>query len=84
MSFESFRQDGKTQDAVIRNLEIIGEAARNLPVEFRERTACVGWPDVIGFRNVIVHEYFGVDIQIVWDIAQHELDMLEKACRSLL
>ncbi len=65
MSFDAFSQDEKTVDAVVRNLEIIGEAANRLPEEFRDAHREIEWQKAIGLRNRIVHEYFGVDLQIV-------------------
>jgi len=60
--------DQKTKDAVVRNFEIIREAASKLPKEFRKDNPQIDWPGVIGFRNVLVHDYFGIDYHIVWTI----------------
>ena len=68
MSFKSFSNDRKSVDAVIRNLEIIGEAANRLPDDFKEQHSQVQWHKVVGLRHRIVHEYFGIDLQIVWQI----------------
>ena len=54
-------------DAVLRNLEVIGEAAKNIPKNIREKYPEVEWTEAIGFRNVLIHDYFGVDIEAVWD-----------------
>lgn len=67
-SFEDFQGDGKTVDAVIRNFEIIGEAANRLPEEFKDRFPDIDWQRIRGFRNRIVHDYFGIDYTIVWTI----------------
>nr|WP_262485309.1 DUF86 domain-containing protein [Dyadobacter fermentans] len=75
-SFDEFIEDDKTVDAVIRNFEIIGEAASRLPEEFRDRHTTVDWHKIRGFRNRIVHDYFGIDYAIVWDIKTQYLPHL--------
>ena len=81
---EAFKKDRKTQDAVIRNLEIIGEAARNVPEDLKENAPAVDWKKIVGLRNILSHAYFGVSIPIIWDVVQNKLDPLEKECRDLL
>ncbi len=73
LSFENFSNDRKTIDAVVRNLEIIGEAANRLPEEFKQNHSEVEWYKVVGLRHRIVHEYFGIDLQIIWQILQKDL-----------
>ncbi len=70
LTFEDFSKDSKTVDAVIRNFEIIGEAANRLPEEFRDRYPDIDWRRIRGFRNRIVHDYFGIDYSIVWLIKE--------------
>lgn len=84
MTYDAFSTDIKTQDAVVRNLEVIGEAARALPERLRAESSEVGWRKLIGLRNVLIHEYFGVSLPIIWDIATSKLDELESACRQML
>ena len=84
MSYEDFLEDSKTQDAVIRNLEIIGEAARGVPASIRDRTRGIAWQELIGFRNILIHEYFGVNLAIVWDAIAGDIDDLESACGEIL
>jgi len=79
-----FGSDRKTQDAVIRNLEIIGEAARNLSDTLKAEAKEIEWYKITGLRNILAHEYFGVSIPIVWDIVQNKLNPLEQACMKLL
>ncbi|MBN2123829.1 MAG: DUF86 domain-containing protein [Deltaproteobacteria bacterium] len=79
-----FSSDRKTQDAVIRNLEIIGEAARNLPDSLRAEDAEIEWRKIVGLRNILAHEYFGISVPIVWDIAQNKLRHLRDVCARLL
>ncbi len=80
----AFKTDPKTFDAVIRNLEIIGEAAKNLPESKKVRCAGVDWRKIAGLRDILAHQYFGIDAEIVWDIVQHKLIDLEKCVRQLL
>ncbi len=70
MSFEQFISDSKTTDAVIRNFEIIGEAANRLPEKFKVSHTSIDWQRIRGFRNRIVHNYFGIDYSIVWQIKE--------------
>jgi uncharacterized protein with HEPN domain len=79
LSLEEFLDDSKTLDAVIRNFEIIGEAANRLPDNFKDRHTNIDWHLIRGFRNRIVHDYFGVDYLIVWEIKKSFLpDLLFK------
>jgi uncharacterized protein with HEPN domain len=78
-SFDDFIADSKTIDAVIRNFEIIGEAANRLPEEFKDKYHQIDWLRIRGFRNRIVHDYFGVDYEIVWQIKESYLpELLDK------
>ncbi len=73
LDFVNFKQDYKTVDAVIRNFEIIGEASKNLPKEIKEKYQDVPWSEMYLLRNKVSHEYFGVDYEIIWDIARNHL-----------
>jgi len=84
MDYTDFEADRKTQDAVIRNLEIIGEAARTIPEEVRDKASEIEWYKIIALRNILIHEYFGVNLKIVWDVIQNKLDALESSSRKLL
>ena len=84
LSFDEFPRDSKTRDAVIRNFEIIGEAARRLLKDFKKSYLSVNWSRIIGFRNRIVHDYFGIDYKIVWRIIKNNLDQLIKDLSSIL
>jgi uncharacterized protein with HEPN domain len=78
MSFDAFSKDRKSIDAVVRNLEIIGEASNRLPVDFKDSHTQIQWHKVVGLRHRIVHEYFGIDLQIVWQILQKDLPSLRE------
>ena len=83
MSFIEFNDDTKTIDAVIRNFEIIGEAANRLPEDFKQEHTTVDWHKIRGFRNRIVHDYMGIDNGIVWDIKMNFLPKLIKALQII-
>lgn len=83
MDRDAFLSDDLVIDAVARNLEIIGEAARQLPEDFRRAHAQIPWTQIGGLRNRIVHDYFGLDLEIIWEIIQHDLPELEKQVRAL-
>jgi len=83
LTFEEFTGDSKTIDAVIRNFEIIGEAANRLTDEFRDNHPQIDWHRIRGFRNRIVHDYFGIDYTIVWQIKETYLPNLLENLRQL-
>ncbi len=70
---DTFLKDDKTIDSVVRNLEIIGEAANRLPENFRNQRPEIEWRKIIGLRNRVVHDYFNIDVEIVWEIIQNDL-----------
>ncbi|MHA7864828.1 HepT-like ribonuclease domain-containing protein [Flagellimonas marinaquae] len=82
MSFDRFKNDSKTVDAVIRNFEVIGEAANRLTDDFKTKNPEIEWSHLRGFRNRIVHEYFGIDLEIVWHIIEENLPELLAALRN--
>ncbi len=82
MSLEGFSTDQKSVDAVVRNLEIMGEAANRLPDEFKESHSEIEWFKIVGLRHRIVHEYFGVDLEIIWRILQKDLHELRRFLSS--
>jgi uncharacterized protein with HEPN domain len=84
MSYSEFSSDDKTSDAVIRNLEVIGEAANHLPDSFLSTHPEIGWSKAIAVRNRVIHEYFGVDYSILWKIMKDYLPEFHKAIQQLL
>lgn len=82
-SYEQFIFDIKTTDAVIRNLSIIGEAASKVGKEFHSKHPQVPWKHMIGLRNKVMHEYFGVDLKILWKTIHEDLPDLKKSVRKL-
>lgn len=83
-TFESFMSDSKTLDAVIRNFEIIGEAANRLPDDFKDKNEHINWFRIRGFRNRIVHDYMGIDYHIVWKIIEEYLEVLKKDIQKIV
>ena len=83
-SFEDFISDQKTIDAVIRNFEIIGEAANRMPEDFKDSHQEIDWFRIRGFRNRIVHDYFGIDYSIVWKIMETYIDQLAENLEKLV
>jgi uncharacterized protein with HEPN domain len=83
-SFETFIEDSKTLDAVIRNFEIIGEAANRLPEDFKDTHSGINWFRIRGFRNRIVHDYMGVDYQIVWTIIEKDITQLAADIKKIM
>ena len=84
LDYGAFARDKKTRDAVVRNLEVIGEAAGHLPEKIRAAAPEIEWRKIVGIRNILIHEYFGVSLPVIWDVVQNKLEPLEKACRKLL
>jgi uncharacterized protein with HEPN domain len=79
-----FFQDRKTQDAVIRNLEIIGEAVKQLPTELTGRYESIPWKDIAGMRDRLIHHYFGVNVNMVWGVVENRLSELEQVIEKEL
>ena len=84
MTFDEFILDNRTVDAVVRNLEIIGEAVKNLPEDIRELRPEIEWKKVSRFRDVIVHHYFKIDYDRVWSITQTKIEEIEAAAKYML
>ena len=84
LSFDDFLKNEVVVDAVIRNLEIIGEAAKNIPENICSRYPEIPWKQIIGFRNVVIHHYFGVDLNIVWTVIKRHLKELKPKIERIL
>ena len=84
LDYDTFVEDDKTIDAVVRNFEIIGEAANRIDPDFRTQNPEIEWKRIRGFRNRIIHEYFGIDYEIVWTIVESYLDELIDWLKTLI
>ena len=84
LTLEELWENDLVADAVVRNLEVIGEAARHVPMEVRECFPEINWRQIVAFRNVVIHEYFAVDLDIVWTVAERHLPQLKRAVQKIL
>jgi len=84
LSFQQFTQDRKTVNAVIRSLEVIGEAAKRIPDDLRAKAPDIPWKYMSGMRDKLIHEYFGVDLSIVWTVVKDELPPLLPEIENLI
>lgn len=84
LNYESFTRDKKTVDAVVRELEIIGEASNKLSSEFINSHLEIPLRDIVDMRNVLIHEYFGINTKIVWDTCKTDLPNLKEAVKAVL
>ena len=84
MSFEEFVKDRKTKNAVVRSIEIIGEASKKLPAPLREKYAELPWKEIIGMRDKLIHGYSGVDYETVWKTTKENLPLLKKVIQKML
>jgi uncharacterized protein with HEPN domain len=83
LTSEQFKADQKTVDAVVRNLEIIGEAVRHLAAEEESLPDGIPWTDISGMRNILIHEYFGVDLNIIWQTISEDLPELRRQLQRI-
>ncbi len=84
INFEQFSENISTQDAVVRRLEIIGEAVKNLPDKLKDIYPEIPWIKIVGMRNKLIHEYFGVDVDLVWSIVKDYLPPFKKQIQQIL
>jgi uncharacterized protein with HEPN domain len=83
ITYEQFLEDDKTKDAVVRNLEIIGEAAKNIPDHIKKISFETAWKSMAGMRDKLIHEYFGVSYSTVWETVKGDLPLLKQSIREL-
>ncbi len=83
MSYDKFAADKKTINAVIRSLEVLGEATKRIPISFRKKHPDIPWSKMSGMRDVLIHDYMGVDLITVWKVAQERLPKLKPLLERL-
>ena len=84
MSLDAFKADKKTLHAVVRNLEVVGEAVKAVPAEVRELHVQIPWQRIAGLRDILIHHYFRIDVDIVWDVVQNKLPELRQQLQIIL
>ena len=84
MTFDNFNEDKKTINAVIRSFEVIGEAAKNVPDNIKEQYTDIPWKRMAGMRDKLIHEYFGVDLEIIWAVIKDELPPIRPKIKKII
>ena len=84
MAFEDFEEDEKTIFAVVRALEIIGEAAKKLPESLKNKYPKIPWREISGMRNKLIHEYFGVNLRVVWDTVKKDIPKIKPFFQEII
>ena len=84
LSFEDFCANSMASDAVVRNFEIIGEATNNVPEKIKKKYSNVEWKEATGFRNVLIHDYFGIDLESVWDTIKNNIPPFKRHIAEVL
>lgn len=84
LTFDKFEKDKMRIDAVVRNFEVIGEAVKNLDDDLKTRFPATDWKAVAGFRDTLIHGYFGIDLEILWDIVMHKIPPLQNEISAII
>ena len=83
-SKELFYDSQLVQDAVVRNLQVMAESSQRLPEEIKRKYSNISWDDISGFRNILVHDYLGIDLDVIWSVVEQELPGLEKVLTEIV
>ncbi len=83
LSYEDFSKNTLIVDAVVRNLEIIGEAVKKIPTDIKKKYPYIGWRKIAGLRDILIHEYFGINLEIVWDVVINKLPELKVSIKKV-
>ncbi len=84
INFEEFKRDKKTLNAVVRSIEIIGEAAKKIPKSLRDKYYDIPWKKMSGMRDKMIHEYFGIDVEILWKVVKDDIPPLKSSIQEML
>lgn len=84
MKFDEFKRDRKTINAVVRSIEVIGEASKKIPATIKANHPGVPWKKMAGMRDKLIHEYFGIDLEILWKVAKDDIKSIRPAIRKIL
>ena len=84
ITFENFYNDEEKKRAVVRSLEIIGEATKNIPIDFKLKWPIIEWKQMSGMRDRLIHDYFGVDYYIVWDVVRNKIPALKESIEAIV
>ncbi|HAH21673.1 MAG: hypothetical protein A2Y00_06580 [Omnitrophica WOR_2 bacterium GWF2_43_52] len=84
LSLERLRKEDLIIDGIVRNLEVIGEATKNIPPQIKVKYPDIEWKKIAGLRDILAHEYFGIDLEVIWDIVNNKLPVLKKKIFYLL
>lgn len=83
MTYENFSKDKKTINAVVRSIEIIGEATKKLPTSFRNKYPSIPWGKMAGMRDKLIHEYFGIDLEILWNVIKKDIPSVKPVIKQI-
>ena len=84
LSFSQFKKDNKIQDAILRRIEIVGEAVKKLPVEITLKYPEVKWSQIAGMRDKLIRQYFGIDLEIVWNVVREDIPELKRKIKKII